>query len=197
MILFSAKKNRWKERFVEKLNPRYIYIYMYKGNYNEIVYIWWHMYSGVKSVHEVTKTVSFIHNLDEWHVLSKFQRHFLVVHGRGSWVRIWYICWVVSGTYNGLLFKYLHICLAPGLSISIKSDGAFTHASISGFKSESINIYNQKIKLEYLTTTCTFTHIYCLSYLLCTMSGMMSYSCRFIEQLLISSLILLETKWMN
>lgn len=117
------------------------------------------MYSGVKSVHEVTKTVSFIHNLDEWHVLSKFQRHFLVVHGRGSWVRIWYICWVVSGTYNGLLFKYLHICLAPGLSISIKSDGAFTHASISGFKSESINIYNQEIKFEYLTTTCTFTHI--------------------------------------
>lgn len=117
------------------------------------------MYSGVKSVHEVTKTVSFIHNLDEWHVLSKFQRHFLVVHGRGSWVRIWYICWVVSGTYNGLLFKYLHICLAPCLSISIKSDGAFTHASISGFKSESINIYNQEIKLEYLTTTCTFTHI--------------------------------------
>lgn len=161
MILFSAKKkNRWKEQFVEKLYPRYVY--MYKGNYNEylkIVYIWWHMYSGVKSVHEVTKTVSFIHNLDEWHVLSKFPRHFLVVHGRGSWVRIWYICWVVSGTYNGLLFKYLHICLAPGLSISIKSDGAFTHASISGFKSKSINIYNQEIKLEYLTTTCTFTHI--------------------------------------
>lgn len=78
---------------------------------------------------------------------------------RGSRVRIWYICWVVSGTYNGLLFKYLHICLAPGLSISIKSDGAFTHASISGFKSESINIYNQEIKFEYLTTTCTFTHI--------------------------------------
>lgn len=25
MILFSAKKNRWKEQFVEKLNPRYIY----------------------------------------------------------------------------------------------------------------------------------------------------------------------------
>lgn len=91
--------------------------------------------------------------------VTKFQRHFLVVHGRGSWVRIWYICWVVSGTYNGLLFKCLHICLAPGLSISIKSDGAFTHASISGFKSESINIYNQEIKLEYLTTTCTFTHI--------------------------------------
>lgn len=91
--------------------------------------------------------------------VTKFQRHFLVVHGRGSWVRIWYICWVVSGTYNGLLIKYLHICLAPGLSISIKSDGAFTHASISGFKSESINIYNQEIKLEYLTTACTFTHI--------------------------------------
>lgn len=35
MIFFLVKKNWWKEWFVEKLNLWYIYIYMYKGNYNE------------------------------------------------------------------------------------------------------------------------------------------------------------------
>lgn len=100
------------------------------------------MYSGVKFVYEVIKIVFFIYNLDEWYVLLKFLRYFLVVYGWGFWVWIWYICWVVSGIYNGFLFKYLYICLVFGLLILIKLDGVFIYVSIFGFKLEFINIYN-------------------------------------------------------
>lgn len=54
----------------------------------------------------------------------------------------WYICWVVSGIYNGFLFKYLYICLVFGLLILIKLDDVFIYVSIFGFKLEFINIYN-------------------------------------------------------